>query len=263
MQNKDCVLEPQGFLEVINQHTDKFEGGEQQDAQEFLIYLLDQVHEDLNRKKPEGEKEHKEEVESANLSNFGAEEAAKKAWRNYLIDNKSIIVDIFQGQIRSLLRCLDCNNSSSTFDPVMYFSLPFPEKLEDGQQVNINDLIKEFTKAEKLDNRMDCKVCEKKSYYEKRIDLWKAPNILIFHLKRFKFSKEKGTHSSKIRNFVQYPLKDLDLSEHVIGFQRIKPLYNLFAVCVEHFDPAPSREHERRSLCNVCLPEQFQTMDIL
>ena len=161
-----------------------------------------------------------------------------------MIDNKSIIVDIFQGQIRSLLRCLDCNNSSSTFDPVMYFSLPFPENLEEEQQVKITDLLKEFTKAEKLDHRMDCKVCEKKSFYEKRIDLWKAPNILIFHLKRFKFSKGVDGQATKIRNNVDYPLKDLDLSEHVIGFQRIKPLYNLFAVCVDTIKPAPPGKYK-------------------
>lgn len=257
------MLEPQGFMEVINQHTDKFSGGEQQDAQEFLVYLLDQVHEDLNRRKADGLQEEKESVESANLSNAGAEEAAKKAWKNYLIDNKSVIVDIFQGQIRSLLRCLECNNTSSTFDPVMYYSLPFPETNDAKLQFEIHDLIKEFTKAEKLDHRMDCKVCEKKSFYEKRIDLWKAPNILIFHLKRFKFSKGNTAQTTKIRNSVVYPLRDFDLSEHVIGFQRIKPLYNLFAVCVGRLHPAPLGQHRRRSLHDLLVPKQLQTMDIL
>lgn len=230
--NKNCILEPEGFLETIAQHTNQFILGQQQDAQEFLVYLLDQVHEDLNRAKAKTEREEKGKVESDNLSVLGAEEAAKSAWKNYLIDNKSIIVDIFQGQIRSLLRCTECNNSSSTFDPVMYFSLPFPENLAPDKEISVLDLMKEFTKAEKLENKMNCKVCEKKSYYEKKIDLWKAPNILIIHLKRFKFSKEKQGTASKIGNLVNYPLKDLDLSEFVIGFQRLKPQYNLFAICV-------------------------------
>jgi ubiquitin carboxyl-terminal hydrolase 8 len=230
--NKNCVLEPEGFMEVIGQFTSQFEIGQQQDAQEFLVYLLDQVHEDLNRASKKSEREDKGKVESKNLSSLGAEEAAKNAWKNYLIDNKSIIVDIFQGQIRSLLRCKECNNSSLTFDPVMYFSLPFPENLPADKEVSVVDLINEFTKAEQLESKMSCKVCEKKSLYEKKIDLWKAPNILIIHLKRFKFSREQQGVASKIRNSVTYPLRDLDLSEFVIGFQRLKPQYNLFAVCV-------------------------------
>lgn len=231
-ENKNCVLEPEGFLEVIHNQTDQFEVGVQQDAQEFLVFLLDQVHEDLNRALKQVEREPKSNVESENLSKLSAEEAARLAWKNYLIDNKSIIVDIFQGQMRSLLRCIECNNSSSTFDPVMYFSLPFPEGLPDDKNVTITDLLKEFTKTEQLENKMSCKVCEKKSIYEKKIDIWKAPNILIFHLKRFKFSKQDSGSASKIRNYVEYPLRDLDLSEFVVGFQRLKPIYNLFAVCV-------------------------------
>ena len=233
VENSECVLEPEGFLEIIEQCTDRFQVGKQQDAQEFLVYLLDMIHEDLNRVQEEkARREPKEKIESENLSAQGLEESAKISWKNYLIDNKSIIVDIFQGQIRSQLRCTECSQTSSTFDPVMYFSLPFPEDLAAGQDISLQEMFREYTKVEKLDNRMMCKVCDHKTVYEKKIDIWKAPNILIVHLKRFKFNRKMNGEATKIGNLVDYSLKDLDMLEFVIGFQRIKPIYNLFAVCV-------------------------------
>ena len=230
VDNHNCVLEPEGFLEVITKLTDRFEVGRQEDAQEFLIYLLDMVHEDLNRVDKTSKTEVKEIVKSTNLTQSEMETSAKLAWKNHLLDNKSIIVDIFQGQIKSMIRCMNCNTTSTTFDPVMYFSLPFPESLEKDEDISVEELFKEYSRIEKLDLKMDCKLCEKKTVYEKKIDLWKSPNILIIHLKRFKFEKTGG--ATKISNGVDFKIRNFDITDHVIGFQRVKAIYNLFAVCV-------------------------------
>ncbi len=239
VENHNCILEPEGFVEVVMQHTSRFEIGHQNDAQEFLVYLLDMIHEDLNRADPRLQtSERKETIKATNLSQSEMEEAAKSAWKNYLVDNKSIIVDIFQGQIKSMIRCLSCNTSSTTFDPVMYFSLPLPENLQPDQELTIQNLLKVYTQTEKLDHKIDCKICEKRTLYEKKIDLWKAPNILIIHLKRFKF---ENSSASKIGNMVHYDVKNLDISEYFLGFQRVKAVYNLFAVCVGCSDPGARR----------------------
>ena len=146
VDNNNCVLEPEGFLEVIQSLTDRFEQGEQNDAQEFLVYLLDMIHEDLNRVTSVlADREQKQAVETANLTTLTLEESAKKAWRNYLVDNKSVVVDIFQGQIRSAIKCEGCSTTSTTFDPVMYFSLPFPETEAKDAKLTVTDLLKIYT----------------------------------------------------------------------------------------------------------------------
>jgi hypothetical protein len=43
--------------------------------------------------------------------------------------NDSIIVDWFQGQLKSKLVCPKCNRIANTFDPFMYLSLPIPVKM--------------------------------------------------------------------------------------------------------------------------------------
>ena len=90
VENHNCILEPEGFVEVVMQHTSRFEIGHQNDAQEFLVYLLDMIHEDLNRADPRVQtSERKEIIKATNLSQSEMEEAAKSAWKNYLVDNKS------------------------------------------------------------------------------------------------------------------------------------------------------------------------------
>jgi ubiquitin carboxyl-terminal hydrolase 8 len=144
-------------------------------------------------------------------------------------------VDIFQGQIKSKVTCLSCNTRSETFDPLMYLSIPFPEKIKKDQKFKIQDLFKAYIKEEKIDCKWDCGNCKQKSSINKKIDIWKAPNILIIHLKRFKYNSKSGF--VKINNLVEFPVRNFDLSEFVLSFQRTKPEYNLFACCVsgDHF----------------------------
>lgn len=207
-------------MEIIHNATNRFEQGRQHDAQEFLIFLLDMVHEDLNRAQAT-------KVLAETPSNSSPEEAAKAAWQNHLGEHKSIVVDVFQGQTRSTIKCLDCGADSSTFDPAMYFSLPIPES---SSPLSLADLLKEFTKVEKLEQKLPCDKCKRPTAFQKQIQLWKAPDILVVNLKRFRFDQSGG--AAKVTTPVDYPLRDLDLSPFVGGFQRVKPLYNLFAVCV-------------------------------
>ncbi|XP_028419298.1 ubiquitin carboxyl-terminal hydrolase 32-like, partial [Dendronephthya gigantea] len=48
------------------------------------------------------------------------------AWDNHLKRNKSIVVDLFQGQLKSCVRCLQCSHISVRFDPYTFLSLPIP-----------------------------------------------------------------------------------------------------------------------------------------
>jgi ubiquitin C-terminal hydrolase len=53
-----------------------------------------------------------------------AEEEAMEAWKNHLMKNKSVIVDLFQGQLKSTLECQVCHFQSTKFDCLMYLSVP-------------------------------------------------------------------------------------------------------------------------------------------
>lgn len=114
---------PRVFKHTLGKHAEQFMGYDQHDSQELIAYLLDGIHEDVNRieKKPYVEQVEAKEGESD-------ESAADRAWDGHLQRNRSRIVDLFQGQFKSVVTCPveSCNRVSITFDPFMYLSVPLP-----------------------------------------------------------------------------------------------------------------------------------------
>lgn len=76
---------------------------------EFLAFLLDAVHEDVNL----GQRQTIQEKEED--ENLPDPVAAEKSWTRYTMTNWSIIVDMFQGQLKSMLRCFTCGKVSVNF----------------------------------------------------------------------------------------------------------------------------------------------------
>ncbi|KAI9094255.1 hypothetical protein K1719_021309 [Acacia pycnantha] len=111
---------PRIFKSKLARFTPQFSGFNQHDSQELLAFLLDGLHEDLNRVKC------KPYVEVKDGDNRPDEEVADEYWHNHLARNDSIIVDVCQGQYKSTLVCPACKKVSATFDPFMYLSLPLP-----------------------------------------------------------------------------------------------------------------------------------------
>ncbi|KAK6909152.1 hypothetical protein I203_103167 [Kwoniella mangroviensis CBS 8507] len=102
----------------------QFAGYGQHDTQEFIAFLLDGLHEDLNRiiKKPYIEKpDWKAGGGDKDLAELG-----KECWDGYKKRNDSVIVDLFQGQLQSTLVCPECHKESITMDPFMYLTVPLP-----------------------------------------------------------------------------------------------------------------------------------------
>ncbi|XP_054811412.1 ubiquitin carboxyl-terminal hydrolase 8 isoform X2 [Prosopis cineraria] len=111
---------PRMFKSKLARFAPQFSGFNQHDSQELLAFLLDGLHEDLNRVKC------KPYVEAKDGDNRPDEQIADEYWHNHLARNDSIIVDVCQGQYKSTLVCPACRKVSVTFDPFMYLSLPLP-----------------------------------------------------------------------------------------------------------------------------------------
>lgn len=115
-------IAPRDFKYTIGRFNSSFSGYQQHDTQELLAFLLDGLHEDLNRiiKKPY--------IELPDFDGMKDKEIATRSWDYHRARNDSVIVDLFQGQFKSRLICNECKNVSVTFDPFMYLSLPLPIK---------------------------------------------------------------------------------------------------------------------------------------
>jgi ubiquitin carboxyl-terminal hydrolase 6/32 len=105
---------------TISRYSQNFSGFQQQDSQELLAFLLDGLHEDLNRVMIKPYDELKDS--DGRPDNVVAQEA----WQNHERRNQSVIVDLFHGQLKSKVTCKVCGHESVKFDPFTYLSLPLP-----------------------------------------------------------------------------------------------------------------------------------------
>uniref|UniRef100_A0A673GPV0 Ubiquitin carboxyl-terminal hydrolase n=1 Tax=Sinocyclocheilus rhinocerous TaxID=307959 RepID=A0A673GPV0_9TELE len=120
---------PRVFKTKVGHFASQFLGYQQHDSQELLSFLLDGLHEDLNRVKK------KEYIELRDADGRPDQEVAEEAWRNHLRRNDSVIVDTFHGLFKSTLVCPECNKVSVTFDPFCYLSVPLPVSKERVMEV--------------------------------------------------------------------------------------------------------------------------------
>lgn len=55
---------------------------------------------------------------------------AENDWNKYLLRNKSVVVDTFQGQFQSRVKCKNCGHLSVMYEPLMYLSVPLPHAMD-------------------------------------------------------------------------------------------------------------------------------------
>uniref|UniRef100_A0A8B9BPJ5 Ubiquitin carboxyl-terminal hydrolase n=1 Tax=Anser brachyrhynchus TaxID=132585 RepID=A0A8B9BPJ5_9AVES len=122
---------PRMFKTQVGRFAPQFSGYQQQDSQELLAFLLDGLHEDLNRVKK------KPYLELKDANGRPDSVVAKEAWENHRLRNDSIIVDIFHGLFKSTLVCPKCSKVSVTFDPFCYLTLPLPLRRDRLMEVTL------------------------------------------------------------------------------------------------------------------------------
>uniref|UniRef100_A0A8C1D5I7 ubiquitinyl hydrolase 1 n=1 Tax=Cyprinus carpio carpio TaxID=630221 RepID=A0A8C1D5I7_CYPCA len=116
------AFQPSKLKAIVASKASQFTGYAQHDAQEFMAFLLDGLHEDLNRI------QNKPYTETVDSDGRQDEFVAEEAWQRHKMRNDSFIVDLFQGQYKSKLVCPVCSKVSITFDPFLYLPVPLPQK---------------------------------------------------------------------------------------------------------------------------------------
>jgi len=115
---------PHDLKRTLGSRISRFSGYGQQDSAELVNYLLDLIHEDVNRvyEKPY--------VEMSDNSNRPDSVVAKEYWDGFRARNSSIIVDLMYGQLKSTVTCLTCSRVANAFDPYLSVCLPIINELK-------------------------------------------------------------------------------------------------------------------------------------
>ena len=169
----------------------RFSGYNQHDAQEFMRFLLNELHEEINKADVKGR-----------LSP-GDNETLKEACQRYLTWENSVISELFSGMLRSEVCCSVCRHRSIVYDPFMDLALPIPKSKFTSSRpyiyhsisydtptqpaVKLDACMQVFTKEETLDEeeRPYCNKCQNMTKSTKQLSIAKLPKFLVIQLKRF------------------------------------------------------------------------------
>ena len=227
MWSGNGVVSPNKFVNNVHKIAkikgkDIFTGWAQNDMPEFLLFMVDCIHNSISRginMKINGNKEN------------GLDELAVECYtmlKNIYSKEYSEVMDLFFGIYMSVIRSKN-GNKILAIKPEQYFILDLPIMNEEMKVVtNLYDCFELFTKSEYLEgeNAWYNEKTGQKEDIRKQMCFWNFPKVLIVSLKRF-----TPDGMNKLNNLIDFPIDDLDLSKYVNGYNPSKYKYELFGIC--------------------------------
>lgn len=230
-------------------------GGSQEDAEEWLGFLINGMHEEILEvgKRPSSSKPISvtEEVGKSNAScdcphttepsnTSSVEEWKEVGKRNKLNSTRRVdlvdspITQIFGGQMRTVVWSGPSASKASSIiiEPFHCLNLD----IRNGSVHSVEDALQMLVATENLDGYTDDKT-QQQVHATKKLQLEKLPQVLVLHLKRFSF--EKGGHCpQKVTKFVGYsPLMNLHqklLSSVLLSSGSERAQFKLISVVSHH-----------------------------
>ncbi|CAM6058590.1 unnamed protein product [Sphagnum tenellum] len=193
-----------------------FRNGRQEDAHELLRYAIEacnsvcvQLHKLLR-----GSKLAMKQIDPTRGGGRGGGEKEEP---------HTVVKEMFGGVLQSQVRCLSCNTESNKLDEIMDLSL-------DIVRMNtVGDALCRFFQPEVLngDNKYRCDQCKKLCPARKQMAVYRAPNVLVIHLKRF-----ENIYGGKIDRHVAFEER-LCLTGHMCRASKdTRPEYSLYGIVV-------------------------------
>jgi ubiquitin carboxyl-terminal hydrolase 4/11 len=124
-ENKNSVW-PGNFKKIVGKYGTQFQGYGQQDSQEFLLFLLDGLSEDLNRIVDKPYTQIPDSTDEMVHDPQKLKEFANECWELYKARNDSVVTDLFAGMYKSTVTCPECDKVSIIFDPFSNLTLQLP-----------------------------------------------------------------------------------------------------------------------------------------
>ena len=219
--NENCIVSPGKFIKTIQQVAGEkginiFTGYEQNDASEFLLFLIDCFHNALSREIKitiAGNVEN--ETDKIAVKCF---EMIKKTYSN----DYSEIWNLFYAiHVSEISRVDNGKVVSITPEPFFIIDLPIPSN---NKSPSLIDCFDKYVEGEIIENFTDEEAKEKVNI-KKRLLFWSFPTILTIDLKRFNNTSQKNQKN------INFPIDELDLSSYVIGYKKENYKYELYGVC--------------------------------
>uniref|UniRef100_A0A6C0AS39 ubiquitinyl hydrolase 1 n=1 Tax=viral metagenome TaxID=1070528 RepID=A0A6C0AS39_9ZZZZ len=198
-----------------------FTGYAQNDLPEFLLFMMDCMHNSISRcvnMKISGNVEN-------SLDNLAV--TCYTMLKDTYQKEYSEIMDLFYGVYVSEITSKD-GQVRHSIKPENYFMLDLPLAQKPDTKPSLYDCLDLFIAPEYLegDNAWFNEKTNQKEDISKQMLFWNFPKILVIALKRF---TPDGLY--KDNSLIDFPLTDLDLAKYVRGYNQTSFKYDLFGIC--------------------------------
>ena len=108
----------------------------------------------------------------------------------YFREKFQSLADIFEGNLRSIVRCQRCSSNYTTFQPFKLLALSFPTPHNELDPYNVSsthdiyNLLDDYVSSEIISG-YHCTQCATRQPAEKTLDLLSTPKVLVIQIKRF------------------------------------------------------------------------------
>ena len=187
-----------------------YSGCGQNDSHEFLVHLFTWLHEDLRGAIP-----HFSGSPDLIPHYLTAEAVTSEV---------SVVTLLFQGLHKQVISCNSCHHDSVHMEPFTILTLPLPA----SGSCTLESLLENYHKDVYIDDYI-CPNCSGRGKGLSKTYIQKLPPILVLQLGRFEYLSS----ARKKQNYVNFPLENLSLKEHVMKGEN-SASYNLCAVS-NHF----------------------------
>ncbi|KAI0635856.1 cysteine proteinase [Trametes polyzona] len=117
-----------------------------------------------------------------------------------------IIHSTFAGLLQSDVKCERCGKIAEKTDPMLDISLELKGETGNEHDLTLASCLRRYTHPEKLGpNEYSCEKCGKASHASKRLSIRKLPPVLSFQFKRFEHKSADRSAARKIEAPVRFP----------------------------------------------------------
>jgi ubiquitin carboxyl-terminal hydrolase 4/11/15 len=222
---------PKNFKAALGRAQPLFSGYGQQDSQEFLSFLVDGLHEDLNRVKKKPYTENPESDDNTVHDPEAIKALGEKYREIHRSRNNSVAMDLFNGFYKNTMVCPDCDKVSITFDPYSLLTLQLPIEQTWQHTVTFVPLRGSIVNVE-IDIDKNATIKTLKEYIAKRFPGVKASRLMGAEVYTHKFYRVLENNKS--------------ISECNIGQRDVIYFYELDNVPTNW--PPPKKKQQYRSM---------------
>lgn len=192
-------LDPKYVKDLVSQRNNIFEGFQQQDSSEFIIFFLDFLNAEVNK----------------------------------ILPGKNVVDNLFQVEETTTTKCkvLSCLNTSNNIEKSTILMLNI-----NSDCATLDDCFRFSKQRVKLegDNKYFCDKCQKNRIASQRKEITKWPKNLIVWLRRY---EQKGTRLSKHNQEIRVPIiwrNDYKLKGVVFHSGNLFGGHYIYAGCVNN-----------------------------